>query len=105
MNTIMIIFSIVILLPLLLTLVFYKFVPKFLWCVPVSILFVSGYLFIKEIISIAEPTFAEKWALYFHNDWSIGFYLIYLPVVVTSVIITVIAYLIKHLKSKSAKTY
>lgn len=102
MNVIITLFTIIILLPGLLTWVFYKFIPKFLWCVPVAVLIVSGCLFLNDINSItSEPTFAEKWALYFHNDWSMGFYFIYLPIVGTSAIMTLIAYLLKHFKGKS----
>lgn len=101
MNTIITLIAIVILLPGLLTWAFYKFVPKYLWCVPVAIFIISSYLFIKDITAITiETTFAEKWALYFHNDWSMGFYLIYLPIVVMSAILALIAYFYKHYKSK-----
>lgn len=87
----------------LLTWLFYRLKPKFIWCVPVSVLFITGYLFMKDINSItSEPSFAEKWSLYFHNDWSMGFYLIYLPVAAINVVIAIIFYLIKYIKKRSA---
>jgi hypothetical protein len=98
-------FAITIFLPGLLTWAFYKFIPQILWCVPIGALIVSSCLFLRDINSItSEPAFAGKWALYFHNDWSMGFYLIYLPVVVASAIFTLVAYMIKHLKENPPKT-
>ena len=101
MNTIITLIAIVILLPGLLIWAFYRFAPKYLWCVPVAIFIISSCLFIRDITAITtETTFAEKWALYFHNDWSMGFYLIYLPIIVVSAVFALIAYLCKHYKSK-----
>ncbi len=80
----------------------YKFIPKLLWCIPVIALIISGSLLLRDIYLItSEPTFSEKWELYFHNDWSMAFYLFYLPIIVISVLATVFAYILKHRKSKS----
>lgn len=84
------------------TWIIYKTIPKLLWCVPAISLFVLGSLFLRDIFMLtSEPTFAGKFEFYFHNDWSMGFYLFYLPIVVISVLITINAYLLKYLKSKS----
>lgn len=91
---------IIVLIPGLVVWAVYKFAPKILWSIPVAALIISGSLLLKDVSSISsEVTFIDKWELYFHNDWSMGFYLIYLPVLVSSVIFTVIAYLIRHFSS------
>lgn len=101
MRVIITLFVIDILIPGLIIWVVYRFKPRFLWCTPVLILLTSAFLFIYDVSSYSsEPAFAKKWELYFHNDASMGFYLIYLPIIAASIIITLIAYLFKHLKEK-----
>lgn len=80
----------------------YKYKPKFLWIVPVVAVLVSGFSLLYDIISYtaSEPTVAKKLAHYFHNDVSMGFYLIYAPVTVIVVIMTIIAYVFNHYKKK-----
>lgn len=102
MSEIFTFYTVILLLIGLVTWVMYKTIPKLLWCVPVISLIVSGSLFLRDIFThTSELLFADRLEFYFHNDWSMGFYLFYLPVVVISVLITVIAYLLKYLKSKS----
>jgi hypothetical protein len=104
MGTLFYFLAAIILLTGIVTLLFYKYKPKFLWFVPVAAVIVSGCLLLKDIsIITSEPTFAEKLGLYFHNDWSMGFYLVYMPITVIAVIMTVIAYLINHYKRKPDK--
>ena len=101
MNATITLIVIDILLPGLITWVLYRFKPKFLWCAPAFVLLVLAFLFIRDInVITTEPTFAEKWELYFHNDWSMGLYLVYLPIVAASSIFTLVAYLIKHFKGR-----
>lgn len=80
----------------------YKYKPKFLWLVPVVAVVVSGFSLLYDIISYttSEPTVAKKLTHYFHNDVSMGFYLIYAPVTVIVVIMTIIAYVFNHYKKK-----
>lgn len=102
MSEIITLYAVILFLVGIVTGIIYKFIPKLLWCIPVAALIISGSLFLKDIYLItSEPTFAEKWKLYFHNDWSMGFYLFYLPIIVISVLTTIFAYLLKHIKSKS----
>lgn len=104
MREIVALFAVILFLVIIVTWVTFKYIPKLLWCIPVTALIVSSSLFLREIFLIkSEHTFAGKLELYFHNDWSMGFYLFYLPIFVISVMTTVIAYLFKHVKSKSAK--
>jgi uncharacterized membrane protein YeiB len=104
MNVILTLFAIVILLPGLVIWILYRLKPKLLWSAPVVILLASVFMFIRDVVSItSEATFAGKWNMYFHNDSSMGFYLIYLPVVVASLIMTLIAYMIKHKKEGHPK--
>lgn len=101
MNVITTLFVIILLLPGLSTWAVYKFIPRLLWCIPIVAIMISSSLVFKDILSItSETTFVGKWGLYFHNDWSMGFYLLYLPIVVTSIVFTVIAYLIKQFKRR-----
>lgn len=95
-------YAVILLLLGIVTWIIYKYIPKLLWCIPVVALIVSSILFFRDIFLITtEPTFVGKWELYFHNDWSMGFYLFYLPIIVISMLTTVIAYLLKYIKSKS----
>jgi hypothetical protein len=99
MNTIVIIFAVILLIIGIATWIIYKYIPKLLWCVPTVALLISGSLLLRDIFLIkSEPTFAGKLNLYFHNDWSMSFYLFYIPIIVVSIVATVIAYLIKHSK-------
>ncbi|MDF2538966.1 MAG: hypothetical protein K0S76_1987 [Herbinix sp.] len=101
MSEIVAFIAVLLLFVVIVTGIIYKFIPKLLWCIPVVALIVTGGFFLRDIFLIrSEPTFAEKLDQYFHNDWSIGFYLFYLPVFVASVLTTVIAYLIKYIKYK-----
>lgn len=102
MSEIITFFAVILFLIGIVTWIIYKVIPKLLWCIPVVAVIISGSLFLRDIYLItSEPTFAGKWELYFHNDSSIGFYLVYLPIIVISVLATVFAYLLKHIKSKS----
>jgi hypothetical protein len=102
MNVIVTLFAVIIFIIGIVTWVIYKYIPKLLWFIPAAALIISGSLFLRDICLIrSELTFVGKLALYFHNDWSMGFYLFYLPIIVISVMATVIAYLFKHIKSKS----
>lgn len=102
MSEIITLYAIVFLIVGIVAWIVYKFIPKFLWCIPIAALIISGSLFLRDILFItSESTFAGKLEHYFHNDWSMGFYLIYLPIIVISVLGTVIAYLYKYQKSKS----
>jgi len=80
----------------------YKYKPKFLWLVPVAAVLVSGFLLLNDIISYtaSELTLAKKLARYFHNDVSMGFYLIYAPVTVLAVLMTITAYVYNHYAKK-----
>lgn len=101
---IVILYAVILVLVGSVTWIIYKLIPKLLWCIPVVALIISGILLFKDIFIITtEPTFAGKWVLYFHNDWSMGFYLFYLPIILISIVTTVIAYLLKYIKSKSVK--
>jgi hypothetical protein len=102
MSKIVTLYAVILFLVGMITWIIYKFFPKILWGIPVVVIIVSGILFLRDIFLItSEPTFAGKLELYFHNDWSMGFYLFYLPIIVLSVLTTVIAYLLKYIKSKS----
>lgn len=103
MSIILVLLIIVVLLPGIAVWAVSKFVPKLLWSVPVVTLIITGLLLLKDIISFSsEPAFTEKWELYLHNDSSMGLYLIYLPVSVSSVILTVIAYLVRRVRKNSS---
>ncbi|ACL75892.1 hypothetical protein [Ruminiclostridium cellulolyticum] len=102
MSEIIILYVVIFLLVGIVTWIIYELIPKLLWCIPVAALIISASLLFKDInLSTSEPTFARKWEFYFHNDWSMGFYLFYLPIIVISVLTTVFAYLLKHVRSKS----
>jgi hypothetical protein len=95
-------YAVILFLIAIVTWVIFKYIPKLLWCIPVTASIVSGSLFLRDILSInSQPTLEGKLELYFHNDWSMGFYLFYLPIFVISIMITILAYLFKHIKSKS----
>jgi hypothetical protein len=102
MSKIVIFYTVILSLAGIVTWLIYKFIPKLLWCIPVAALIISCMLFLKDIFLItSKSTFVGKWELYFHNDWSMGFYLIYLPIIVINIMMTVVAYLLKHIKNKS----
>jgi hypothetical protein len=94
MGTIVFLLTIAVFLAGMVTLFLYKHKPKFLWIVPVAAIIVSGCLVLKDIslYTTSEPTIARKLAHYFHNDVSMGLYLIYVPITGIAVIVTIIAY-------------
>lgn len=99
MSVILTLLVIIVLLPGLVVGTVYRFVPELLWSIPVVTLIITGLLLLNDIFSVSsESTFIDKWELYLHNDWSMGLYLIYLPVFASSVILTVIAYLVRHFR-------
>jgi len=103
MGRIIFFFAIVILIIGIVLYCIYKYKPKYLWLVPVAAVAASGFLLLKDIISYtaSEPTVAKKLAHYFHNDVSMGFYLVYAPVTVIAVIMTIIAYVLNHYTKKT----
>lgn len=99
MIVIVTLFAVILLLVAIVTWVIFKYIPKLLWCIPIAALIISGSLFIRDIFLIkSEPTFAGKLELYFHNDWSMSLYLFYIPIIVISVMTTILAYIFKHIK-------
>lgn len=94
MGRIVFLLTIVVILTGTVTLLLYKHKTKFLWLVPVAAIAISGCLVLKDIYlyTTSEPTVARKLALYFHNDVSMGLYLIYVPITGIAVIMAVIAY-------------
>ena len=79
-----------------------KHKPKFLWLVPVAATIITGCLFINDVFSYStsEPTISRKLVFYFHNDVSMGLYLIYAPITGIAIIMTIIAYLLNHYRRK-----
>ena len=79
-----------------------KHKPKFLWLVPAAAIIVSGCLVLRDIslYTVSEPTVARKLAHYFHNDFSMGLYLIYAPIAGIAIIMTIIAYLLNYYRRK-----
>jgi hypothetical protein len=94
-------FIIVVLLPVSASFMFYKWLKKLLWCVPVFTLIITGYIFYKEISVINEKGFGGKLKFYFSQDWSMGFTLIILPTIIMAFVSTIAFYLYDYFKKHS----
>lgn len=96
-------FIIVIFLPVTASFVFYKWLKKLLWCVPVLTLIIMGSILYKEVSVINEKGFGEKLKFYFSQDWSMGFNLIILPTVIMAFASAIAFYLYDYIRQLHTK--
>jgi hypothetical protein len=83
----------VLLVPIGFTYFFYKYLKKYLWCVPIIALVLTGLIFLASVSNLHEGSLISNIKYYFTQDWSIGFYLFYAPIVIVSLISTIVFYL------------
>jgi len=86
---------------ILFTLFYFKARNK-IWLLPVTVFIFDILLTLKDILKFNSVlTFADKIDMYFRNDSSMTFYMIYMPMFIFSIILLVV-YFIIH-KSKLVK--
>lgn len=75
-------------------LIYFKF-KKLLWLSPVIIFVLELIMLFRDIINYQpEETFKEQIRLFFHNDAVISLYILYFPMIITSIIFTLVFQLI-----------
>jgi hypothetical protein len=83
----------VLLIPISFTYFTYKYYRKYLWCVPIIALVLTGLMFLASVSGIHEGSLIRNIKYYFTQDWSIAFYFLYVPIVIVSLMSTVVFYL------------
>ncbi len=85
----------------LFTLFYFKARNK-LWLLPVTVFIFDLLLTLRDILKFNYVlTFSDKMDMYFKNDSSMTFYMIYMPMFIFSIILLVVYYVIQ--KSKLVK--
>lgn len=85
----------------LFTLFYFKARNK-LWLLPVTVFIFDLLLTLKDILKFNSGlTFADKMDMYFKNDSSMTFYMIYMPMFIFSIVLVIIYYIVQ--KSKLVK--
>lgn len=94
----------ILVIPAAVNILFYKYIRKYLFLVPILAFLLSTLLLANDIMKIASADeIQDKISLYFHNDWCMGFYLFYLPAVIVSLIINLTMYGVMLYKNKKDK--
>lgn len=93
--------SIIILLPFVLALIFYKYARRFMWFIPFIVLIIMGGLFLNDVTSFGNVSaLDDKLYHYFNSDASLNLYLLYVPTIISSLVFTLASYIIAFFKKK-----
>ncbi len=85
----------------LFTLFYFKARNK-LWLLPVTVFIFDLLLTLKDVLKFNSGlTFADKMDMYFKNDSSMTFYMIYMTMFIFSIVLVIIYYIVQ--KSKLVK--
>lgn len=96
-------FFIDVILPICAAFIFYKWVKKLLWCVPVMTLIVMGSIFLRGLNLSNKEDIISRIKVYFTQDSGMAFTLIIVPTVIMSFTSTLFFYLYDFIKNHHSK--